>query len=255
MEHDRVCPIGTSDHPAHDHRLLKQPGIPGTCHLAQHTPAAGGLPCDRNVVRISAKSLDVPDHPPNACLLVKTAEVGGRIRLLSRELRMRQESKDIEAVVDRDHHHSPAREPLSVKLHLRRISPLQRSSVDPHHDRLTLRGRLRPRVDIQIQAVFVHGDVRIHMPLPAVDIIPKPRRVLHRDRTEPECIADAFPVLTGLRRPPSVPADRRCRKRDSLKCRDPRVRPLHSANPAIFCFCCSYHLFSFPPVPRMTPAV
>ena len=103
-----------------------------------------------------------------------------------------------------------------VKLHLRRISPLKCATKIPDQYRQFFIGAAGPRPYIQIQTVLVHGYLRVHMPLPAIDIRTQPRCVLDGDRRKFKGISDPLPVPAGLGRPPSVLPRGRRGKRGEL---------------------------------------
>ena len=92
---------------------------------------------------------------------------------------VRHEGEDVETVGDGDEHDAPLRELLTVKFLLMAISFLHAAAVDPHHDRHLFVTGLGGCPDVQIQAVLAHGDLRIHMPLSAINICSKSRSVLH----------------------------------------------------------------------------
>ena len=235
------------DHCAHHHRPLKQSEIVRTGHLAHHAAAARRLPGDRDILRITAERRNIANHPAQTRLLIQISEICRSVRLLRADLRMRQKTEHIDAVVHRHHHDAAARKPLPVKFHLRRIAPLQAAAEKPHEHRLPLLRRFRARPDVQIQAVLRHLNGGIHMPLAIVHDISNARGVLHGDRREAIRLPHAFPVLARLRRAPAVLTHGRRRERHSLERRNPRIRRLDAAHPSVFCPCFPDHNCSFLP--------
>ena len=231
---DLAAHIGIEDHRAHDHRVPEQPLVVPAGQLAHHAAAAGALPGDGHLVRIAAECRDIPLHPSQARLLIQVAEVRRRFRLLPADLRMGQEAQRTDPVVHRDHHDAPAGDALPVKLHFRGVAALQPAAEEPDQYRHLFAGLFGLRPYVQIQAVLAHGDLRIHMPLPAVDVVAQPGDPLHRNRREAGAVPHAGPVLTGLRRPPAVPTRRRRGERDPLESRDPRIRRFDPAYHSVF---------------------
>ena len=231
---DFPAQIGIEDHGAHDDRIPEQTFVRLAGHLGHDAAAAGGLSGDRYFFRIPAESGNVPLHPFQACLLIQVAEVGRRVRLLAADLRMGQEAQRSDAVIDRNHNNTPSCNTLPVKFHFRRITALEAAAEKPHKHRQLFACFFCVRPYIQIQAVLAHGNLRIHMPLPAVNIICQSRNPLHGDRRKAAAVADAHPVFAGLRRAPAVPARWRGSKRNALKRRNPWVCRLNAPHPAIF---------------------
>ena len=80
----------------------------------------------------SPERLDVTDHPLDTRLLIEVTEVGRRLGRLFRNLRMRDETERAETVVHAYEHNASLRDILSVKFHLRRITPLEAAAKEPH---------------------------------------------------------------------------------------------------------------------------
>src|ERR1019366_375598 len=91
------------------------------------------------------------------------------------------------------------------------------AAEDVHQNRQFLPTRFGRRPHVQIEAIFAH-------PVAAEPVVGPWRGDLHAARTELAGVAHARPVLHGLWFFPAQIADRRLRKRDSLKAADSGVR-------------------------------
>ena len=148
---------------------------------------------------------------------------------------MGQEAQGADTVIDGNHNDSPAGNAFTVKLHFRGIAALQAAAEEPDQDRHFLPRFFRLCPDVKVKAVLSHGDFRIHMPLPAVDIVSKARNPLHGYRGKTGAVPYARPVFTGLGCPPAVFPHRRGGKGNPLESRDPRIRRLNAPYNAVFC--------------------
>ena len=75
----------------------------------EHRHAYGGLPGDRDVMRVAAELCDVPFDPAQGARLVHQAVVAGRTAATRRERRMGEEPERAKSVVDRHHDARPRR--------------------------------------------------------------------------------------------------------------------------------------------------
>ena len=238
---DFPSPVRIKDHGTHDNGTRKQSPVGRTGQLGQDAAAAGRLSRDGNPAGVAAEGGDIPLHPAQPGLLVQVPEVGRCVRLFPGDLRMCQKSQCANPVIHRYHHDTAPGNPLPVKFHLRRIAALQTAAEEPDQDRLLLIRFFRVGPDVQIQAVFSHGNIRIHVPFPAVYIVSQARNPLHGNRGKPVAVSDACPAFTGLRRPPAVFPYRGRGKRNSLKRCNPRIRCFNAPDPSILRFDLSQH--------------
>ena len=225
--------IGIKDHGAHDHRAGEQSLVGRAGQLAHDAAAAGGLAGNGHPARIPAESRDIALHPFQARLLVQVAEVGRSVRLFPADLRVGQEAQGADPVIDGDHHDAPAGNPLPVKFHFRGITALEAAAEEPDQNGHLLVRLLRLCPDVQVKAVLAHGDFRIHMPLPAVDVVSQARNPLHGNGRKTGAVPHARPAFTGLGRPPAVLTHRRRGKGNPLEGRDPRIRRFNTPNNAV----------------------
>jgi len=168
-------------------------------------------------------------------LLVEMAEVGGRVRGFRRDLRMAQEAEHVQPVVDRDDDDAPAGDALAVELHLGRVSDLEPAAEKPDEHRKLLVRAFRRRPDVQVEAILAHRDVRIDSPFPRVnvldvDFLPN----LQGNGRKLIRLEHAFPILRGLRRPPTVLAHGRGGIRNPLETGNAGIRRREPLNDAVF---------------------
>src|SRR5450432_894983 len=109
---------------------------------------------------------------------------------------MGEETENVEPIVNGDRHHALARHALTVVPSLRAIAILKSAAEDVDQHREFFFGRLGGRPDVEVQAVLTHAVA----PEPVVRTGSCP---LHASRTKLIGIANALPVLNGLRFPPA----------------------------------------------------
>ncbi len=219
-----IVGVYRSKQAALDDGPLAQALILRRCELRQHAAAPGRLAPDGDLTGITAKGRDVFLDPAHGKLLVQMPEVRRRLGSLLGDLWVAQKTEHIEAVVDGDHHHSPARDAFTVKLHLRRITHLEPAAEEPNEDRQFVLGAGGRRPDVQVQAVLAHGHMGIHVPFKVIDIVlVDPWRGLHGDGPELKSLQITVPVRSRLRCPPPVLADGRGSKGNPLETGNPRI--------------------------------
>ena len=235
--------IRIEDHGAHHHCAGEEAFIRPAGQLGHNASAAGGLSGNGHLLRITAEGRDIPLHPAKSRLLVQVAEIGRSVRLFPADLRMGQETQGADPVIDRDHHDPAPRDAFPVKLHFRRITALEAAAEEPDQHGHLLSGLFCLCPDVKVEAVFSHRDFRIHMPLPAVDIISQARDPLHGDRRKAGAVPHARPVLTGLWCPPAVFSRGRRGKGNSLESRNARIRRFNAPYNTVFGSYLSQHRF------------
>ena len=130
---------------------------------------------------------------------------------------MGKESECSESVVDGYDDDAFLCEVLTVKFHLGRVSPLESAALDPYEDRKLIVFALCVCPYIEVETVFIAGDVGIDVPFPAVNVGSYTGLILIWNGTELICIVNAIPVLAGLRCFPTVFAYRRLCKRNAFE--------------------------------------
>ena len=112
-------------------------------------------------------------------LLIQKSTVGRSSWCFARYLGMSHKAEASETVSDAYHDDSAFCQRLSVKLHLGCVAPLEAATVDPYKDRELLVSFLGGSPDIEVQAVFAVGNLRVYVPFAVVDIWSEARRILH----------------------------------------------------------------------------
>ena len=203
--------------------------------LGQDPSAARRLSADGNILRIPAERRNIPLRPEQAVLLIQISEIGGRLGRFLPQLRVRQEAEHIQPVIYRHHHNAAACQTLSVKLHLRRVSPLQPAAKIPYIHGQFIRFAHSGCPHIQVQAVFIHGNGGIHIPFPCINIFfIQPRDALHGNGRKFQAVPDSFPVSGRLRRPPAQLSHRRFCIGHTTEYSNPRILSHQSMKHSVF---------------------
>lgn len=122
---------------------------------------------------------------------------------------MGEEAEYVQAIVDRDDHHSLRGQMGAVIFRLRCGAEIVAAAVDPDHHRQPVRRRFRRRPDVQVETVLAH---------PIVEGIEIAETIaLHASRAPALGVSNARPGRDGLRRPPPPRADRRRCVREALE--------------------------------------
>ena len=234
--------IRQAENAALDHRVRNTGGAHRVVQLRHHARAARRLSADGDPVGIAAKGRDVPFYPEQARLLIQTAEIGRCVRVFRRQLRMRQKTEHVDAIVYRHHDNAAPGQTLAVKFHLRGVAALERAAEIPDIDRELLVSRDGGGPDIQIQTVLAHRNLGIHMPFARIEILGiRTGNILHRNGSEFQAVAHSLPIFRGLRRAPAQVPDRRSRKGNSPEGGNAGIGRRHSAHQPVFCFGNSEH--------------
>ena len=148
---------------------------------------------------------------------------------------MGKEAEHVHAIVDCNDYDASPCDAFAVEFHFRRISHLKPAAEIPYEYRQAILCCLCGSPDVQIQTVLIHGNLRIDMPFPGIDVIRvKTRYRLHGDRRELCAEPLPLPWDDGLRCPPAVLSHRRCRERYPLKRGDARIRCRNTPNQSSF---------------------
>src|SRR5271167_4532700 len=111
---------------------LKQPVRERRCYQIINAPRSGRFAENRYPLGIATKRRDVLLHPFERRDLVQQAVVARRITVgFLGELRVREETKYTQAIVDGHHHHALLGQCLAVVKRTRASD--QSSAVNPHH--------------------------------------------------------------------------------------------------------------------------
>ena len=101
---------------------------------------------------------------------------------------MREESENIQAIVDGDQNHALRRQPLAIDKFRAAVADLKGATVNPDHHRQLRACGFRRRPHIQVQAVFARG----RMP-PVESALRDLAAILHAHRRKLVGFAHALP--------------------------------------------------------------
>ena len=133
---------------------MKQPGCRRGYQLSANTDAAGRLPEDGDIVRVTTEGADIFAHPAQGSGLVHDAVITrtGVGRIFRSKPLVCHKAEDAQAVIDGDHDHILAPgQTHAVVLEVTALAHDEAAAVNPHHDwhgflRLVGRG---PHVEVQ----------------------------------------------------------------------------------------------------------
>ena len=206
--------------------------------MAQNASPSCGLSENGHVFRIASKGGNVFLYPVDCGELVKEAVIAaGMMFALPREFGMREETEAVDPVVDTHKYHASSRHALSVEFHFGRIAAAHAAAEDPYHHGKLFAGVLCGAPDVQIQAVFAHGNLWIHVPFFGVDVIRRiqPRDFLHGNRAKPVRLQYPFPGKRRLGRSPAQLAHGRCGKGNPLEGGNPGIGGRNSPDNSVTC--------------------
>ena len=163
-------------------RAMEQAARQRRRHQGADRLGARGLAGDGDLAGIAAERRDVALHPLQRGHQVEHAVIAGGVnRRLRRQFRMRQESKRIEPMIERDDDDALCRQIGPVIAGLGARTDDKAAAVDPHHDRHWRCGFQRRRPDVEVQAILARR-------LPDADRCRRTRRLASNSaRTCPPC--------------------------------------------------------------------